>query len=60
MPEPLTAEEVDAVNKAMSNLSVAYWKTILGYAHVPIRNHVLSKEAVRKAYEQLKEVVEKW
>jgi hypothetical protein len=60
MPEPLTAEEVEALNKAMSNLGSAYWKQIFSYAHVPIRNHAIAREQVKKAYEQLKAVVEKW
>jgi hypothetical protein len=57
---PLTAEEVEAVRLAGENLGIAYWKEILSMTGMPIRNHAITREAVRKAIEQMKAVVEKW
>jgi hypothetical protein len=60
MAGELTADEINAVSKVMDNLGSAYWKEIFAYAHIPMRNHVIAREQVKRAYEQLKAVVEKW
>jgi hypothetical protein len=57
---PLTAEEIDEVRVMMDNLGMVYWKEILSAYHIPVRNHAISREALKKAYEQLKAVIEKW
>jgi protein tyrosine phosphatase (PTP) superfamily phosphohydrolase (DUF442 family) len=57
---PLTADEIEDVRKAGENLGIAYWKEVLSMMHVPIRNHHITREAVREAHRKMGEVIAKW
>jgi hypothetical protein len=60
MTEPLSAEDIETIRKTIDNLGMVYWKEILIHYHLPARNHIISKDALRKAVADLKTVVERW
>jgi hypothetical protein len=56
--EPLPASVIDKLPSIIDSLSMTYWKEILMHYKIPIvKNHLISREVLKKALSDLQEAV---